>query len=360
MANRPINVLLVEDSPVVQLLLRHVIDADPGLHVIGTANNGEGAIEFLSHDTPDVVLMDVHMPKMDGFDATRRIMETHPLPIIICSATMRREDVDTTFRALDAGAVAFVDKPVGPGHAGFDAAVQELRQSIRLMSEVKVVKRWSPDRHPKVPPAALEPACSGHGAVRIVAIGASTGGPPVLRTILTGLPSPLPVPVVIVQHIAAGFLEGMADWLSRGTHTPVHLATQDEPTQAGRVYLAPDGFQMGVARDGRILLSEAPPEAGLRPAVSYLFRSVAANFGADAVGVLLTGMGKDGAEELRLMKDRGAITIAQDKKSSVVHGMPGEAIQLDAATFVLTPGEIAPILITLTKQRRGVKSHGNP
>lgn len=350
MADRPINVLVVEDSPVVQSLLRHVINADPRLHVMGMANDGEAAIEMLSRERPDVVLMDVHMPKMDGFDATRRIMETQPLPIVICSATMRREDVDTTFRALDAGAVAFVDKPVGPGHRGFDEAVRELRQCIRLMSEVKVVKRWSGGRRPATP-SQPEPPRRGGEAIRVVAIGASTGGPPAIRSVLAGLPASFPAPVLIVQHIAAGFLQGMVDWLARATRLPVRLATHGEPALPGHVYLAPDGSQMGIGAGGCLLLSKEPPENGLRPAVSYLFRSVAAAYGPNAVGVLLTGMGRDGAEELKLMKDGGAITFAQDKGSSVVHGMPGEAIELGAATYVLNPDEIAATVTALVKTR---------
>jgi two-component system chemotaxis response regulator CheB len=352
MADRPINVLVVEDSPVVQALLKHVITADPRLHVMGIAGSGEAAIEFLSHDRPDVVLMDVHMPKMNGFDATRRIMETHPLPIIICSATMRRGDVDTVFRAMDAGAVAFVDKPVGPGHKGFDAAVTELRQSIRLMSEVKVVKRWAGARRPATPPVRSGHRREAGGTIRVVAIGASTGGPPAIRTVLAGLPAALPAPVLIVQHIAAGFLQGMADWLARASHLPVRLATHGERMLPGHVYLAPDGSQMGVSHDGCILLSKGPPENGLRPAVSYLFRSVASAFGSHAIGILLTGMGRDGADELKLMKEEGAVTIAQDRNSSVVHGMPGEAIELGAATHVLPPDEIAAMVAAVVMARR--------
>jgi two-component system chemotaxis response regulator CheB len=340
MEPRPINVLLVEDSPVVQLLLKHVIEADPRLHVMGTADDAEAALAFLSGNKPDVVLMDAHLPKMSGFDATRRIMETHPLPIIICSATVRHDEVETTFRALDAGAVAFVEKPVGIGHAGFNLMVQELLRTLKLMSEVKVVKRVARLRRVGPTPLVTKPAC----LPKVVAIGASTGGPAVIQTILAGLPKDVSVPVLIVQHIAAGFMDGMVAWLEQSIGLPVGMAANGEQPLPGRVYLAPDGVHMGVSPIGRILLSREPPENGLCPSVSYLFRSVATVCGADAVGILLTGMGSDGAAELKMMKDKGAITIVQDAESSIVHGMPGEAIRLGAATHILSPPRIAELL----------------
>ena len=348
MKKRRIDVLVVEDSPVAQLLLKKVIEADPQLHVAGIANSGEAALEFLVDEEPDVVVMDVQMPKMDGFDTTRKIMETKPLPIIICSATVRREDINTTFRALDAGAVAFVEKPVGPGHEHYDLMVRELIQAIKLMSEVKVVKRSVRFRITAARPSEAPAPCRSTAAIELVAIGASTGGPSVLQTILGGLPRDFPVPVLIVQHIAAGFLEGMVDWLARSVGLAVQLAEHGTKAMPGHVYLAPDGFQMGISNGGRILLSKDPPENGLRPSVSYMFRSVLNACGANAVGVLLTGMGRDGARELKLMRDKGAATIAQDKESSVVHGMPGEAIALAAATHVLPPEQIAAKLAGLT------------
>ena len=360
MEQNKINVLLVEDSPVVQLLLAHVLNADPRLHVMGTANNGQAALEFLAHQKPDVVLMDVHMPEMDGFEATRRIMETQPVPIVICSATTQREEIDMTFRALDAGAVAFVEKPVGIGHTGFEQAVKDIIQSVKLMSEVKVVKRWARPNHAEpvaspVTPSALE----GVADIRLVAIGASTGGPPVIQKILAGLPKSFSVPILIVQHIAAGFLGGMVEWLTHTTGVPVHMATHGVQPLPGHAYLAPDGYHMGLVLSGRILLSQEQPENGLRPAVSYLFRSAAAVHGAHVAGVLLTGMGRDGAEELKLLRDGGAMTIAQNAETSVVHGMPGEAIGIGAAMHVLPPDGIAALLAALAT-RKGAVGRGGP
>jgi two-component system chemotaxis response regulator CheB len=344
-----INVLVVEDSPVVQMLLKHLLDSDPRLHVIGTANNGQEAVDFVAGQKPDVILMDVHMPKMDGYEATRRIMETQPVPIVISSATMTNQEVGVTFHALEAGAVAFIEKPVGLNTPGFDRMMQNLLETVKLMAEVKVVKRWARARRTEVRPVAEPPRRAE--AIQVVAIGASTGGPPVIQTILEGLPRDYPVPILVVQHIASGFLGGMVDWLRETTSFPVHLGSHGATALPGTVYLAPDGFHMGLLPGGRILLSKDEPESGIRPAVSFLFRSIANTSGARAVGVLLTGMGRDGADELKLLKDKGAVTIAQDAETSVIHGMPGEAIRLGAALYTLPPEQIVALLLTVVNRK---------
>jgi two-component system chemotaxis response regulator CheB len=206
------------------------------------------------------------------------------------------------------------------------------------MSEVKVVKRIThvAKMPPKPFPAFTTPRLENR-KIQAIAIGASTGGPPVLQKILSGLPPDFPAPLLIVQHIAAGFAEGFADWLAGASRFPLHLALNGEPLLPGQAYVAPDGFHLGLGDGLRILLSDQPPENGLRPSVAHLFLSVAQVLGPAAVGVLLTGMGRDGAEELKLLRNKGAITIAQDEESSVVHGMPGEAIKLGAAAWTLPP-----------------------
>jgi two-component system chemotaxis response regulator CheB len=344
-----INVLVVEDSPVVRMLMEHLLNSDPELHVMGTASNGQEAVEFVAQQRPDVVLMDVHMPVMDGYEATRRIMEMRPVPIVISSATLTKQEVGATFRALEAGALAFVEKPVGLNTPGFDAMLQKLLETVKLMAEVKVVKRWARDRRTVVRPVAESPRRME--AIQVVAIGASTGGPPAIQTILKGLPKDFPVPILVVQHIAAGFMGGMVDWLRQTTPLQVQLGVHGAPALPGNVYLAPDGSHMGLLPGGRILLSKDEPENGLRPAVSFLFRSVANAGGARALGVLLTGMGRDGADELKVLKDNGAVTIAQDAETSVIHGMPGEAIRLGAARYTLPPEQIAVMLLTLVNRR---------
>lgn len=361
MPQPPIKVLVVEDSPVAQLLLVHILNSDPALTVLGTANNGEEALAFLTRARPDVIVMDIHMPGLDGFETTRRIMETQPVPIVICSASLNPAEVARTFRALEAGAVAIVAKPVGLGHHEYEDMAGKLVETVKLMSEVRVVKRWARpqrgDMPAPFPPAAAPPA--PRAAVRVVAIGTSTGGPPVLQTILSGLPKDFPLPVLIVQHIAIGFLPGLVDWLNQTTGLPIRIAAHGESLRPGHAYFAPDGYHLGLDDSGQIALSKQEPENGLRPAVSHLFRSVAAVCGANVVGVLLTGMGRDGADELKALKDLGAITIAQDAESSVVHGMPGEAIKLGAATYVLAPDKIPPLLAALaTRETNGSRVAG--
>jgi two-component system chemotaxis response regulator CheB len=250
---------------------------------------------------------------------------------------------------MEAGAVACVEKPVGPPHHDFQAQALQLRQTIKLMSEVKVIRRW-PRREataPKTPPTPLR-----KGAVRpeIIGMGASTGGPPVLQTILTALPKNFPLPILVVQHIAPGFLTGLAEWLNQTTGFKVHVAAYGTQAVAGHVYLAPDDFHLAVRPGGVLTLNKEMHENGLRPSVNQLFQSLAEVYGSRAVGILLTGMGKDGAAALKNMKDRGAITLVQDRESSVVHGMPGEAIALGAATYVLPADRIAPALATLVHQ----------
>lgn len=343
-----IKVLVVEDSPSVREFLVHILSTDPGIRVIGTANDGEEAIEDVARMQPDVITMDIHMPKVDGLEATRRIMETHPTPIVIVSGSTDRHDVAMTFQATEAGALAILRRPAGIGHPDYESTAAELISTVKLMSEVKVVRRWPWTRRE---PVLQQPAGVGVGRtpakVKVIAIGASTGGPPVLQAILAALPKDIPAPVLIVQHMASGFIRGFVEWLAMSSSMPVHLAMDGEYIVPGHVYVAPDEFQMKVEHGGKIVLTHDLPENGLRPSVSYLFRSVAEAYGGDAAAVILTGMGRDGADELRLLKEKGAVTFAQDKESSVVHGMPGEAIKLGAAMLVLPPEKIAAVLTAL-------------
>ncbi|MFC2060242.1 chemotaxis-specific protein-glutamate methyltransferase CheB [Chloroflexota bacterium] len=344
-----IKVLVVEDSPVVREFLIYILGSDPEIEIIGTAKNGKEAIEALRNKKPDIITMDIHMPEMDGYEATRRIMETQPLPIIIVSGSTSVGEVAMTFKAVEAGALSVVARPKGIGHPDYEATAKELIQTVKLMSEVKVVRRWPLSKKEAPPPAPGIEVRKALPAIQVVAIGASTGGPVALQTILSGLPRDFPVPVLIVQHITTGFLEGFAGWLGQSSSLPVHIASEDEYLLSGHTYLAPDGFHMVVKARNRIALSMAEPKDGLRPSVSHLFNSVARVFGQNAIGVLLTGMGKDGAQELKLMRDKGAVTIAQDEASSIVHGMPGEAIKISAATYVLSLERIAAVLASLVK-----------
>ena len=332
-----IRVLIAEDSAVTREYLTVVLGDDPGLSVVGTAHNGEEAVELAEQLRPDVILMDVHMPVLDGFEATRAIMQRAPTPIVMATASSSRQETRSAFSALEAGALILLDKPPGPWDPDHEDAEQALIRTIKLMAEVKVVRHWAAravngHRPPAAPPSAA----------RIVAIGASTGGPQVLTTILGALPRTLAVPVVLVQHISHGFIGGFAEWLATRTALDVALAVPGMPLRAGTVHVAGADGHLEVTRDGRLSRTSGPPVNGFRPSISCLFDSVSTAYGRDAIGVLLTGMGRDGADGLRRMREAGARTIAQDEATSVVFGMPGEALRLNAASDVLGPGRDRP------------------
>lgn len=343
-----IKVLIAEDSKVVQEFLVHILTSDPSIQVVGIANNGEEAIEAAKKKRPDVITMDIHMPKVDGFEATQAIMEAAPTPIVIVTGSLRAKELASSFHAMEAGALAVVLRPPGIGHPEHETAAGELIRTVKLMSEIRVVKRHPTVKRRALPPTAKMEVRKTNVQIQAIAIGASTGGPPVLQQILSGLPQDLSVPVLMVQHIASGFTKGFVEWLSSTSRFPVHIASHGEYPLPGHGYISPDGFHLGIGNGPRIVLSDHAPENGLRPSVAYLFRSVAQTLGPRAAGVLLTGMGRDGAAELKEMKDRGAVTIVQDEESSIIFGMPGEAVALNAHTYILPPGKIASLLRTLT------------
>jgi two-component system chemotaxis response regulator CheB len=350
---KPIKVLVVEDSNVVRTLLVHLLNSDERIQVVGTAKTGREALHLLDQTPTDLILMDIEMPEMDGFEATRRIMETKPLPIVICCGSGNPHESISTFRLMEAGAVACVEKPRGTGHKDFAAMAAHLLQTVKLMSEVKVVRRWPHLR--RDPAAELDAAPpirrASQSRIEYIGIGASTGGPPVLQTILAALPADFSVPILIVQHISPGFLGGLVEWLNQTTACKIHIAAHGTQPRPGHVYFAPDDFHMALRPGGTLALTREEPDSRLRPSVAHLFHSLAGVCGASAVGVLLTGMGKDGAAELKEMHDKGAVTIVQDRESSIVHGMPGEAIALGAASHVLPPDRIAPALAMLVHPR---------
>jgi two-component system chemotaxis response regulator CheB len=362
-----IRVLIAEDSATLRDLMVNIVSAEPDMTVIATAVDGVQAVAAVRHLKPDVVTMDIHMPRMDGFEATRRIMEAHPVPIVIVSGAVI-DQMSATFRAVEAGALAFVPRPAVVGGSNGQVAGEELLRTVRLMAEIKVVRRWKksggdgrtmsrgglarPLGAPARPSGATGKGVApiaAPGRLKLIVIGASTGGPMALRAILSGLNRDFPVPVLVVQHISPGFLQSFAEWLDEATGMTVRIAADGEYPAPGHVYLAPDGAHMGVAASGAIFLDPAPTETGLQPSVSYLFRSAADSAGAETVGILLSGMGADGAAELKRLRDVGAVTIAQSMESSIIHGMPGVAIGLGGATHILDPGEIAPLLLQLVE-----------
>ena len=342
-----INVLVVDDSAVVRTYIKNILERDKEIKVIGFAKDGEEAIRLAEKMMPNVITMDINMPNMNGFEATRRIMETRPVPIVIVTASYNKSDVEKSFHSLDAGAVAILEKPFGEGHSECEKIENELVQTVKLMSEVKVIRRWKKESYQYREKAKTALHHKRIRRIKVIAMGASTGGPPVLQLILSRLKEGYPAPILVVQHISKGFLNGFVDWIRQATSLPVHIAVDGEHLLPGHIYFAQDDYHLGVDSEERIRMSKAKLENGIRPSVSYLFRSILNTFDGEAVGVLLTGMGKDGAMELKMMKENGAVTIAQDEESSVVYGMPGEAVRLNGATFVLSPEEIASTLENL-------------
>lgn len=364
-----INVLIVEDSPSAAELLRFILSADPEIRVVGVAGSGSEALRKLSASPVDVVTMDINLPGgMNGFETTRRIMETRPVPIaIVSSLVMPSSDASNPFRVMVEGALAVLAKPPGPGHPEFERRAREIVRTVRAISEVKVVRRHpSPARSAPqaataaasilrpAPPRRPEPAplrARRGDRYRLVAVGASTGGPAVVESIFAALGPGFPMPILLVQHISAGFTEGFAAWLAKSTGLPTRVARHGDLPEAGIAYVAPDDMHMGLSPAGTIALNGTrEPLHGLRPAAAHLFESVARVVGNRAVGVLLTGMGVDGSRELGMIRQAGGVTIAQDAESCVVPGMPGEAARLGTAVHVLPPEEIAKKLCLLAAE----------
>ena len=352
MLTHRLKVLVVDDSKVDRMLLVHIINSDARLEVVGIADNGARALALNVRLRPDVIIMDVTMPERDGISTATEIMQTHPVPIVICT-TLKGNDATLSFRAMEAGAVALIGKPEGIGHPGYPASSAEVVNTLLLMAEVRVVRRVPPRGSARVavPSGPSANALSRDDAERgVVVIGASTGGPPALQALLSRLPEGFPLPVLIVQHIAPGFLEGMVTWLQLTCALPVRIAMHGEEARPGHVYLAPDDRHLELSGAGRLLLAATPVHHGHRPAVGRLFASLGATkLARRSFAVLLTGMGADGAEELRHLRDLGAMTLAQDAASCVVNGMPGTAVRLGAACHVMPPESIAQFLVDQTR-----------
>jgi two-component system chemotaxis response regulator CheB len=333
-----IRVVVAEDSRTARELLVEILQRDPlGVRVVGEAENGLAALELTRRLRPDVVTIDLRMPVLDGVEAIRRIMIEVPTPVVVVSD---RDvlSVDTSMNALKAGALAVIEKPPGPAADGFEQSCKELVQTVRLMAGVKVVRRF-----PVRPPPAARPAraAASRERFRAILIAASTGGPAALQTILASLKPSLPIPILVVQHIAKGFVGGLATWLTSATRLRVKVAEPDELVAPGVVYLAPDDRHLGLNGTGCVHLSSGPPVGGFRPSGTVLFASAGRALGSGALGVILTGMGRDGLEGLRELKAAGGRLLAQDEASSIVYGMPAAAIDAGLADEVLPLDDMA-------------------
>lgn len=344
-------VLIVEDSPTVRLVLESIVAADPRLELAGSVRTAEQMLEVLETAEPDVISLDIRLPGMDGLDATLEVMRRRPTPIVVVAADVNAEDGRLAMNALRAGALSVMEKPVGLGHAAYAAVASRLCEQLVLMSKVKVVRQiaW-PGRAAQTGtlPAAAgpdEPVARPDGFA-VLAVVASTGGPAALVQLLNGLGAGFPLPVLAVQHIGPAFVAGFADWLRGQSPFAVHLAVSGDEPRPGTVYLPPADRHL-VLKAGRLELSAAEPVSGQRPSGTELLRSVAAGVGRRGIGVVLTGMGNDGAEGMRELSRAGGYTIAEDASTAVVYGMPAAAVELGAVKALLPLPAIAPHILTV-------------
>jgi two-component system chemotaxis response regulator CheB len=379
----PVTVVIVDDSAVQRRFVRTVVEGDPGLMLIGEARNGRDGVALVERLRPQVVLMDLHLPVMNGIEAIERIMAVRPTPILVYSAFVDGDDRDNATAALAAGAVDVMEKPGAAGPGKLDEDAEALRRRLRLIGRVKVIthprarlggagatlstRRLGTTTGRPVPadvsavPAALPAALDGLKArkARVLAIGASTGGPQALATLLSEFPAALDTAVVVVQHMAEGFIEGLATWLDGMCPLPVSVGASGRRLQPGTVTIAPSGLNLVVHRELRVTTEEPPRSQYHVPGIDVTFSSIADAVGSDAVGVLLTGMGRDGALGLKRMHERGAFTLAQDEASCAVYGMPAAAMAVGAVDRQLPLADIGSALRKLILTP-GVADEGAP
>jgi two-component system chemotaxis response regulator CheB len=349
---KPIRVLIAEDSPTARMLLVELFGSSPEFEVAGAVENGAEAIERAVALSPDLIIMDVFMPIVDGLDATKEIMRRAPTPIVMVSASASTRDVSLGLSATQAGALILMEKPSGPTSSGYADDCRQLLSMAKAMAAVKVVRRWGAPGATRTRSADFGPTVmSPTRQLRLVAIGTSTGGPAALHRILIDLPSDFPVPIVVVQHMAHGFIDGLAKWLSANVALRVVVAVEGELLQGGTVYVGSDDAHFGVGADGRITFSKAAPIGGFRPSVDFLFDSCGRAYGSGLAALILTGMGQDGVEGLRTVRARGGHVIAQDEASSIVFGMNGKAVESRLVDEVLPLDGIGRRLNELVESR---------
>lgn len=365
--------LLVDDSPSVRAVLRRFLARTGDISVVAEAADGAQAVQAVLDHLPQVVVMDLQMPVLDGYGAIERIMTLRPTPILVLSSRANRNQMQTAFEAIRRGAIEVLPKPEDTG--SWEVLAGSLPRTVRVVAAARPRALPPPARARRgaggtgagAPPASTASAASGAraagaaGAVgakggaglRWVAIGASTGGPAAIRELLEEVPPEPPVSFLIVQHIAAGFEAAMAEWLNKELPLDVRLARDAESPRRGAVRLAPAGAHLRLDAGGVLRLdAETPARRGHRPSVDDLFRSCAESFPRHSAGVLLTGMGADGVEGLAALRGAGALTLVQDEASSVVFGMPRVALERGAAERALPPRDLARALAQAWQRRR--------
>ncbi|MFA6145379.1 MAG: chemotaxis protein CheB [Sulfurimonas sp.] len=340
-----IRVMIVEDSATVREMLVYLFASEPDIEVAGVAKDGEEAVAMVSKLKPDIILMDINMPRLNGYDAAQKIMENDPTPILLMSATWDINEIDRIVKSMHIGVLGVYEKPYAPSHPRFQELYNKILLDIRLMSDVKVVRRWNHTDNSKSDFKSIQKRecakpCS------FIMIGSSTGGPPVLHDILKALPRDYPLPILIAQHISGEFIESLIEWLNGECALNIKKAQVGEKISAGNVYIAPAKYHLALKGD-RITLIEAQEKELSVPSISKLFASALQEHPSQAVAILLSGMGSDGSEEMKKLKDAGAITIGQNEATSVVFGMANEAIKMGGIEFILSPEGITELLLSM-------------
>ncbi|AYC32588.1 chemotaxis response regulator protein-glutamate methylesterase [Pseudomonas cavernae] len=348
----PIKVLVVDDSALIRSLLSEIIQADSQLQLVGVAADAYVARDLVNKHAPDVITLDVEMPRMDGLTFLEKLMRARPTPVVMISS-LTEQGSEATLRALELGAIDFVSKPKLGISEGMQAYANEIRAKLKVAAGARLLKRAAVARPAVV--EALAPAAPIVGTEKLLAIGASTGGTEAIKEVLLGLPADCPG-VVITQHMPAGFTRSFAERLNRLTRLTVSEAKDGDRILPGHALIAPGGRHLLVSRSGAnyvARLSDAPPVNGHRPAVDMMFHSAARCAGRNLIAALLTGMGRDGAQGLLDIRQSGGYTLAQDEASCVVYGMPREAAAIGAAEEVLPLAAIAPALLAQARKRGG-------
>jgi two-component system chemotaxis response regulator CheB len=362
-------VLIAEDSYVVQRTLLKLLEGEPGIEVVGVASTGAEAVSMCRELEPDLVTMDIFMPEMDGVEATQRIMEQCPTRIVIISSMVGSDNVRMSFEAMRAGAIEVIEKPHGVLSGNYGEVRRELVRVIQELADATPVGNVSlipppPDTDPPVAPTTdgREPtAILRRGGFppgytpALICIGGSTGAPAVLVEVLSMLPADFPIPIVVAQHIAEGFARGMVDWLDAAVPPRVKLAEHRERARPGTVLISPDDRHIDVWPGNMIKLSPPADRVKHVPSITRLFQSAAKSVGPDTLGVILSGMGNDGAEGLLALREAGGVTLAQDEATSVVWGMPQSAKQLGAVMRVVAPVRLSKMFLAMgvRAQQRG-------
>lgn len=349
-----IKVLIAEDSPTIRALLKMMLESSDDIEVIDTAANGREAVTKTVQQKPDLITMDIRMPVMDGFEATKEIMRLAPTPIVVVSASVNSDDLNITFNAIQAGALDIVEKPRGGTRQDYAELAERLTRKIKVMAGVKVFHHLARGGRTHKPAANADSnkreMVRIEQQVKVICIASSTGGPGALAKILGSLPGNFSLPIVIVQHITQGFGEGFVNWLNASCDLEVRNARPGEKMQAGVVYIAPDDQHLLFAQNGAFRTTKSSPVSGLRPFASFLFSSAAEAFGNKVAGVVLTGMGRDGSEGLQAIYGRDGITIAQSESTCVVYGMPKEAVALGVVKHVVDLDDMPAMFMQLAEK----------